>query len=180
MEHLVDGLRIAGSVLGYALAVCLCLAGLVLSSVSISGTWLVVAATALAGVMRQGAFPGVWTVVAFALVSGLVEGIEFLAASWGVTRKGGSRRAGVAALVGGLLGMVVGTLIPVPVFGSLIGMVIGGFVLVYLVEKQRLKATRQAADIAWGVVVSRILVTVLKVVVTLGMTAVLFVGMATS
>jgi len=163
--------------LGMGGVVVLCLVGALLSALSLSGTWFVVAATALAGVLRWGRFPGLWTVAVFVLICAGVEVVEAFAGSWGVMRRGGSRLAGVAALAGGLLGLVFGSLLPIPVLGSLLGMVAGSFVFVFAVESHRLKSTGRAADVAWGAVAARLAMLFLKVVVTLGMTGVLFAGM---
>ena len=85
----------------FVLAVILCLAGVVLSCVSLSGTWLVVAATTLIVLVTEADFPTVWTIVIFAVISGLTEVAEFLAGAYGVTKLGGSKLAGVAAVAGG-------------------------------------------------------------------------------
>jgi len=180
MDVVVEILRVVGLGVAAVVVTALCLSGVVLSCLSISGTWLVVLGTVIAAIVRRGAFPGFWTILVFVVLSALVEVAEAFAGTWGVVRKGGSRVAGVAALAGGVAGMVLGALIPIPVFGPIIGMLAGGFLLVYVVERHRLKASGKAADIAWGVVVSRVFVTVLKVVVTLGMIGSLSIGILTT
>jgi uncharacterized protein YqgC (DUF456 family) len=77
------------------------------------------------------------------------------------------------AIVTGLLG----SLIPVPLVGSLSGMLVGSFVCVYAVERRRLPEGG-AAGIAWGTVIARVAVLLLKVTVTLGMIAALIVRLA--
>ena len=180
MEALLGVLRGLGTGAAVLVVTGLCLAGVALSCLSVSGTWLVVVGTALTAVLRRGAFPGVWTVVVFVLLSALVEVAEALSGTWGVVRKGGSKAGGVAALVGGLAGGLVGTFLPPPLVGSVVGMLAGGFLLVYVVERRRLRVHGKAADIAWGAVVSRVLVTGLKVMVTMGMAGVLLVGVLVS
>ena len=162
---------------GAVAAVLLCVTGVVLSFVSISGTWLVVAAAALTVVLRGDAFPGWGTVVVFVILSVLVEVAEALAASWGVSRRGGSRLASFAALVGGIAGLVLGSFIPIPPFGSLLGMMIGSFAMAFAVEASRLKKADQAASIAWGTVLARLAVVFLKLAATLGMIGWLVIGM---
>ena len=163
----------AGTGLTYFLVIILCFTGVLLSCLSISGTWLVTAAAVIAALMRGFTFPGWWTIIIFLLLSVLVELAEALAGAWGVAKRGGSKFAGFMAVIGGLLGMIAGVFIPVPVFGSLLGMMIGSFLLVFWVEKRRL-ATSHAADIAMGAVIARVLVVLLKVVVTLAMCVFLF------
>lgn len=155
----------------YALIACLCLGGLVLAMLSISGTWAVLLAALCARLLPGGTPIGWGLILGFAVVAAAVEVVEWVAGAWGVQRRGGSRAAGLAAVVGGLAGLVLGSFIPVPIVGSLIGMTLGSFALVYAVERRRLKHAGQAAYIAWGAVVSRVAVLVLKLVVTLGMVA---------
>ena len=53
------------------------------------------------------------------------------------------------------------------------GMLVGSFACAFAVERYRLKHSGQAARIAWGAVIARLLVILLKVAATLGMTVVL-------
>ncbi|MBM4143514.1 MAG: DUF456 domain-containing protein [Lentisphaerae bacterium] len=154
----------------------LCLAGVVLSAFSVSGTWLVAGAAALAALVREG-FPGWGTVAVFAVISLLVEGAEAVAGAWGVKRRGGSGLAAAAAVLGGLLGLLLGTLIPVPVAGSLLGMIVGSYALAFAVEARRLRNAEQAASIARGTVLARLAVILLKLAATLGMIGWLAAGM---
>jgi uncharacterized protein YqgC (DUF456 family) len=162
----------------FVLAGLLCLAGVILSSLSLSGTWLVAAATILIALVREDPFPGFWTVVIFLAISGLTEVLEFFAGAWGVTQRGGSKIAGVAAVAGGVVGMLLGTLIPIPVFGNLMGMLAGSFLLAYVVERARMKKMGDAANIAFGAVIARILMILVKTFVTLGMAGYLFIRIA--
>jgi uncharacterized protein YqgC (DUF456 family) len=170
-------LEMMGSGAMAALIVLLCLGALVLSCLCFSGTWVVLLAALLALLTKgEDSFPGWGTIIVFALLSIAVEVIEQIASSWGVARRGGSRLAGFMAFAGGIAGMLIGT--PIPVVGSLVGMLVGSFGCVFLVEVHRLKQHEQAASIAWGAVVARLLVVVLKVTLTMGMSIGLLVGIA--
>jgi uncharacterized protein YqgC (DUF456 family) len=70
--------------------------------------------------------------------------------------------------------MVVGGLLPLPLFGSLFGMLAGSFFCAYAVEKRRLRAVAPAARIARGAVWARLAVMFLKTVAALGMSGVLW------
>lgn len=177
MSVFLDTLQTAGQVASIATAFLLCAGGILLSCLSISGTWLVVAAVALLTFTLDSTFPGIWTLVVFTSISLTVEVLEFSAGWLGVTKRGGSKFAGFMAVIGGFLGMALGTAVLPPVAGSLIGMLAGSFMMAFLVEKERLKRSDKAADIAWGAVISRIAVIILKVCVTLGMTIVLATGL---
>ena len=178
MTEFLSNIQLLAVVLSMVLVVLLCITGLVLSCFSISGTWLVVAGTIIAAMIRKGAFPGLWTLIIFIVLAALVEVVEAVAGVWGVKKRGGSPLAGVMAIVGGLIGLTIGTFIPVPVIGSLIGMFVCSFGLVFAVERYRLKKAGAAVHIALGAVIARIFVLILKVTVTHGMIACLLIGMA--
>ena len=164
-------------VLGYTLVALLCLAGAVLSCLSLSGTWLVILAAIFAAFLSGDRFPGFWTPTIMIGIAVLVEGCEFMAVAWGIQKRGGSGWAGLAALAGGIAGLFLGTFIPVPLLGNLIGMLGGSFACAYAVERHRLQSHDRAAHIAFGAVIARLLILMLKVVVTLAMIAWLVTGL---
>ena len=127
--------------------------------------------TLLSMLLVGSGFPGFGTILLMIWVAICVEVVEYVAGVWGVKNRGGSNWAGLAALVGGVAGLILGTAIPVPVLGSLLGMTAGSFGFVYGVERYRLKRASPAVHIALGAVVARFFVVLLKVGVTLGMMA---------
>lgn len=166
----------AGAIGIYSLAGLICFAGFILSCLSLSGTWAVLLATGLLAWMRWPGFPGIGTLILFLLICIGVEVIEAMAGTWGVQKRGGSKAAGIAALAGGLIGMLLGTFIPVPVFGTLIGMMVGSFALAFLVEQSKMKTAQHAAHVATGAVLARLAVIFIKVGITVIMTFVLALG----
>ncbi len=160
----------------YSLAGLLCLGGFILSCLSLSGTWLVLAASGLVAWARWPTFPGIGTLFVFLLLCIGVEVAEAMAAAWGVQKRGGSRAAGWAALGGGFLGMILGSLIPVPIVGNLLGMVAGSFGCAFLVEHAKMKNTDHAVHVATGAVLARLGIIFLKVGVTLAMAFTLAIG----
>lgn len=178
MTNLLEWLQGGGWVLGHLAIWLLCLVGLLLSCLSISGTWLVTGAAVIAAWLPGSVFPGWRTILLFVGVSAAVEVGEVAAGYWGVKRRGGSSWAGFAALIGGALGLFLGTFIPIPFFGPLIGMCVGSFTLVYLIERVRLRCGRgAAAHIAMGTIMARFVVILAKVAATLGMIAWLAIGL---
>ncbi len=169
-----------GSFSIYSLAVFLCLIGFILSCLSLSGTWLVLAATGLMAWIRWPAFPGIGTLAVFLVLCIGVEVAEALASAWGVQKRGGSKAAGWAALGGGFLGMILGGLIPIPVIGSLLGMIAGSFGCAFLVEHAKIKKSQHAAHVATGAVIARLATIFLKIGITLLMTISLAIGIAFS
>ncbi len=160
----------------YALSGLLCLAGFILSCLSLSGTWLVLAASGLIAWARWPDFPGIGTLVIFLLLCIGVEVAEALAGTWGVQKRGGSKAAGWAALGGGFAGMMLGGLIPLPVIGNLLGMLAGSFGCAFWVEHTKMKKADHAAHVATGAVLARLAVIFLKVGVTLAMILALAIG----
>lgn len=164
-----------GAFLLYILAALLCLGGLLLSCISLSGTWLVLAAAGLISWLRRPDFPGLAVLILFLLLCIVVEVLETLAGTWGVQKRGGSKAAGWAALGGGLLGMILGGMV-IPVIGNLLGMLAGSFGFAYWVEHARMKKAAHAAHVAFGAVIARLSVVILKLGVTLAMIATLILG----
>lgn len=160
----------------YSMAGLLCFVGFILSCLSLSGTWVVLAATGLVAWSRWPEFPGIGTLVLFLLLCIGVEISEALASAWGVQKRGGSKAAGWAALGGGFLGMLLGSFIPVPLIGNLIGMLAGSFGCAFLVEHARMKRADHAAHVATGAVLARLGVVFLKIAATSAMIFVLVVG----
>ncbi len=152
----------------------LCLIGLLLSTLTFSGTWLVLAAAFITKLTIG--IPNIGTLVVFVLICIAVELIEMLAGFIGVQKRGGSKLAGFAALIGGLVGAGVGTGI-FPILGTVAGLLIGSFGAAFLVEWLRLRHHEQAAHIAWGTVWARLAVLFLKTTLTLGMSLWLLVGL---
>ena len=94
---------------------------------------------------------------------------------------GGSSKAGFAAFAGGVFGLFAGSFIPVPLAGSLAGMLGGSFIFAYVVERRLLikenktdqpqtALSAKAADVAFGAVIGRIFMVLVKIVAALGMT----------
>ncbi len=159
----------------YILIVLLGLAGLILSVLSLSGTWCVLLAAALAW-WRMPETVGPATVIVFALLCIATEALEALAGFLGVQKRGGSRLGGAAAILGGLAGAVIGT--PVfPILGTVAGMLLGSFAGAFLAEYGRLKRSTHASHIAFGAVWARLAVMLLKTVLTLGMSLWLLIGL---
>lgn len=164
------------SVLTITIVVLSCVVGVIMSMLSLSGTWAVLLA-AIFAMTLDAPFPSFGVVLVFMGVAIALEVFEFFAGAWGVQKRGGSRKAGVAAVIGSLLGLFLGTLIPIPIVGSLLGMLLGGFGLVFLVEWNRLQRGDKAAHIAWGAVIARVAVIFLKVCASFGLSLYLLVGL---
>lgn len=159
------------------LAALLCLLGTLLSALAFSGTWIVLLA-ALITFFAAG-FPTIGTLIIFALLCIAAELIEAFAGWIGISKKGGSKLAGLAAIAGGLIGGILGSL-AFPIIGTFLGMLAGSFALAFLVEAKRLKHHGQAAQIALGALLARLAVLLLKTALTLAMSVWLLIGLIQS
>jgi len=148
------------------LTILLCTIGVFISALAFSGTWMVLLAAVITFFASD--VPGPGTLITFALLCIGAEIIEALAGYFGVQKRGGSKRAGLAAITGGLIGAVIGSGI-FPIIGTFFGMLFGSFALAFLMEWNRLKHHGEAAGIALGAVWARLGVMFLKTAITLGM-----------
>lgn len=175
-DLLFHGLRLGGDFLAWGAVALFALAGLALSCLGISGGYLIAVAAAIAAPLTGPSFPGWGTPIAFAAVSLVVDSVEWMASHWGVRRRGGSKLAGFAAMIGGLLGMLAGSFVFPPV-GSLLGMMAGSFGLAFAVERRRLQANSPAVHIATGAVLACVMMLLIKIAVALMLIATLVVGL---
>lgn len=167
---MTDLIAMIGFWTGYLLVGLLCITGLVLSVLSISGTWFVLTAGVIAAILSGWSSPGIPTLTVLLGGALLVEVIEFFAGAYGIRRRGGSTAASVAALLGGITGGVLGSFSPFLLIGSLLGIFAGSFLAAYGVEYGRLKHGTTAGRIALGAVMARLWILLMKVFVTFGMT----------
>jgi uncharacterized protein len=73
---------------------------------------------------------GIYALVAILAFAGLGELLEFAAGAMGANRLGASKRASALAIVGSMVGAIIGlfagSIIPIPVVGSIIGSILLG------------------------------------------------------
>jgi uncharacterized protein YqgC (DUF456 family) len=96
---------------------------------NVPGTWLMILFPAILEWWQPGQFMFSWTVLFVALgFAVLGEVLEFVLGAAGSRRAGGSKRAAALAIGGGFIGGIVGTALPVPLFGTLGGACLGAFI----------------------------------------------------
>lgn len=125
------------------------------------GLWI------LAGFVLLGAVLGelsAWVVVAAVLLAAAAELAEWLVVRGMNLRYGGSPRAFWGAVVGGFMGVVVGTPI-IPVVGSIVAGFLGSFLGAAAVTWYELRDLDAARRVGWGVLLARTLSVGLKVAV---------------
>lgn len=113
----------------------LCTLAWALNLVSLPGNWIAVALVGLYAWFgpEAGRVAITWPVVAGVFVLALLgELLEFTAAAFGAQRAGASRRSTMFAILGSLggavLGMIFGSVIPIPIIGSVVAAVLFGSV----------------------------------------------------
>ncbi|MFP3948365.1 MAG: DUF456 family protein [Longimicrobiales bacterium] len=139
------------------------------------GTWIMI--LVLLGMTVVGEVAWVtWGILAGLAL--LAELIEWAVVAWMGKRYGGSSRAFWGALVGGIVGVLVG--MPVPLFGPILAGVVGTFLGAAAVTLYETRSLETASRVGWGTALARIIAVGVKVgvgvvVLTVGGGA-LFVG----
>lgn len=144
----------------------LCLCGCLLSALAFSGTWLVLLAAIITFFAAD--FPSLASLIVLTVLCIATELIEAAAGWLGIRKQGGSKLAGLAAICGGLIGGLIGSA-ALPVIGTFFGMLAGSFALAFAVEHNRLKHREQAAKIALGALIARLVILFFKTALTLAM-----------
>jgi uncharacterized protein YqgC (DUF456 family) len=92
------------------------------------GIWLMVLTAALIDWLQPEVFMfSRATLYVSAGLALLAEILEFMMGAAGARQAGGSKRGAALAIVGGVIGAILGTALPIPVLGTLIGASAGAF-----------------------------------------------------
>lgn len=113
----------------YLLLLVLLVLGMLVNILGLPGLWLMVAsygAYALAtGWDRHVGYASLITLLVLAL---LAEAVEFFAGAAGSKAAGGRTRGMIGAIVGGFLGAIFLSIIPIPVVAQIVGACLGAFI----------------------------------------------------
>ncbi|GIW98255.1 MAG: hypothetical protein KatS3mg111_1588 [Pirellulaceae bacterium] len=116
-----------------AVTLVLVLAGWIANLIGVPGNWLIAGVSAACYLVVPPDWRlhvDLWVVLWCVGWAALGELIEFLAGAIGAKRAGGSRRSTVLAVIGsmagGVIGLLLGGAVPVPIVGSLLGAVLMG------------------------------------------------------
>jgi uncharacterized protein len=149
--------------------------GVVLTVLTLPGTWLAVIVAALC-TWWQPQLMSWWVIGAAAALALLAEIVEFGASAVGTAKAGGTRRGGVGSLVGGLAGAIFGA----PFFfglGAIPGAVIGAGVGAVVAERGWAKRTwTESTKAGKGAAIGRLVATVLKVAFAAAIALLLTIG----
>ncbi len=157
------------------IVILLCLIGILIVPLSLPGTWVIV----LAGIGYSLFYSFQPATSPFA-VGGILlslaifgEIVEFVVGTFGSKPLKVSNGAILSAFIGGILGAIVG--VPVFLIGSLLGIFIGAFLGAFLYEWVTLKKLGRAFINACAVLATKVVASVLKTSLAIGMTVYLLV-----
>ena len=142
------------------------------------GNWLIVLAAVAWMFLGPEEYRFGWIVPVSLVALGLVgEALEFLASVLGTRQLGGSNRGAtcsvIGSIAGGIAGIFFGIPIPIPIVGSLVGAIlfagIGAWIGATIGEQWEGKSVKESIQIGGAAFLGRIMGTIGKVVVGLGM-----------
>lgn len=102
-----------------------CLLGVLLTLITLPGTWVMLLLALACWAWRPELFT--WHPLVAALVLAiLAEVAEFLGSAVGASRAGGTRSGVIGAVGGAFIGLILGSIfLPIPIVGSIVGAVVG-------------------------------------------------------
>ncbi len=142
--------------------VVIALVGVILTLLTLPGTWLIVLAAIGLKAWRPELIDW-WTVGVLAGIAVLAEIVEFGAGALGAAKGGATKRGAIGAIVGSFVGAIAGTFIPLFPISTIAGGVVGAAAGTVLMERG--SAQRSWADAARsgrGAAVGRLFATLSK------------------
>ncbi len=130
------------------------LLGLVMTPFGLPGNWLIFACGIIYGFTSHWSKFGIGYITFLVGIALAGEVLEFFSAAVGARRFGSSRGGEIAAFVGSIAGLLIGSGIA-PIIGSLIGAFAGAFLGAFLYEFNRMDDTRHAARAGLGALLGR-------------------------
>ena len=135
--------------------------GLIAVVLGLPGTWLILVTSVLYAWVTDFAVINYQMLLGLLVLAVAAEVLEFWAGLWGARRYGGSKKAMLGTLLGGLVGAVIlspmlfgfGTIV-----GAFLGAFGGGFLVTYLEQRKMEEAVR----VGWGGLLGRVFAMVFK------------------
>lgn len=139
------------------------LLGIVLTLVTLPGTWLAVLVAVCCQLWQPTLFSW-WTLGIAIGIAALAEVLEVFASAAGAGRAGGSKAAAVAAVIGSIVGAIAGSVVPLFPIGTIAGAIIGAGLAAGLAERGKSgKSWRDSARVGTGAAAGRFAATFIKV-----------------
>ena len=113
----------------YLILLALLLTGWFVNILGLPGLWLMVGAYGLYGIVTGwGLYVGWQSMTILLLLAISAEAVEFFAGAAGAASAGGRKRGLLGAIVGGFLGAIFLSVIPIPIVAQVIGACLGAFI----------------------------------------------------
>jgi len=142
----------------YSILIVVQIIGLALALFQMPGLWLMLAATGVyAWVTMSRGYVG-WSLVVLLILALLAEAVEFVAGGAGAKKAGASKMGMFAAMLGGIVGAILGTfVVPIPIVGTIIGACIGSFVGAMGVEYYKRQDLDHSLRVGYGAAQGRLM-----------------------
>lgn len=114
-------------ILLFVVLAALLLCGLALTLMTLPGLWLMVASAAGYALLTGFQYVGWKTLIVLLIWAGIAEVVEITSSGTGAKKAGGGRPGLWGALIGGIIGGIWLSFVPVPIISTLIGVCIGTF-----------------------------------------------------
>jgi len=138
--------------------------GLFLNVLTLPGLWLMALSLATyAWITGWDVLVGWPSMITMIVLAGVAEIIEFVAAGAGAKAAGASKWGMLGALVGGLLGAIFLSFIPIPVISTIVGLCLGCFLGAGSVELMLGKNLKQSTLIGAGAAKGRFYAILIKI-----------------
>lgn len=142
----------------YSILIVLQIVGLVLALFQMPGLWLMLAATGIYAWVTASQGYVLWSLLWLLLLAILAEVVEFVAGGAGAKKAGASKLGMFAAMAGGIVGAILGTVfIPIPIVGTILGACIGSFLAAMGVEYGKRRDLDHSLRVGYGAAQGRFL-----------------------
>lgn len=147
--------------MAYLLLVAAQILGLLIIPLGLPGLWVQVLALVAFGWFTDFQTMGIVVLAVIVVLALLAEIAEVLLGGRFARKYGGGRRAAWGAILGGTIGAVVGT--PVPLLGHVFGAMAGSFLGAFILELTRRQGTAPALRVGWGALLGWVTAIAMKV-----------------
>lgn len=136
-------------------------AGLIAVVLGLPGTWLILATSFLYGWLTGFAIITSKLLLGLLALAVVAELLDLTLGLWGARRYGGTKKAMVGTMVGGILGAVA--LSPMLFgFGTIVGALLGAFVGAFSMTYVEQRKMDEAMRVGWGALLGRVFAMVFK------------------
>jgi uncharacterized protein len=111
----------------YILLLMVALVGIILVALTLPGLWVMTAAAAVYAAVTRMSHIGMKTLIALIVLSLGAELLEIFLGGAAAKRAGGGKQAMAGAIIGGIVGGIFLSVIPIPIISQIVGICLGSF-----------------------------------------------------